>query len=148
MENMIHALLEQSKWSWKIYEEMQEKQARSEMRSAPDCMVLSFGCMASSSDYTDDQIIADNCIQMAAVNWCKVFASKKSKTYYVAGIGINRKLFLSVVEARGISFQGTCDKMRSFRDKYTEGEYSREEIRNVFEAAMGIVEEYEKASIT
>ena len=35
--------------------------------------------------------------------------------------------------------------MRSFRDKYAEGKYVREEIKAMFEAAMGIVEEYEKA---
>lgn len=35
--------------------------------------------------------------------------------------------------------------MRSFRDKYAEWKYTREEIDGIFEAAMGIVEEYEKA---
>jgi hypothetical protein len=131
MEELIHAILEQTKQSLKIYEDMQERLTRSEMMSLSECK--------------NDQIIADNCIQMAAVNWCKVFASKKSKTYYAAGTRINRKQFLSAVAARGISFQETCDRMRSFRDKYAEGKYVREEIKAMFEAAMGIVEEYEKA---
>lgn len=131
MEDLIHAILEQSKRSWKIYEEMQKKLARSVIMSSPDRV--------------NNQVIADNCIQMAAVNWCKVFASKKSKAYYAAGTGINRKQFLSSVEARGISFQETCDRMKSFRDKYAEGKYTREEIREMFQAAIAVVEEYEKA---
>lgn len=132
MEVLIHVFLEQAKQSLKIYEDIQEKLSRSEMMS--------------SFERVNDQIIADNCIQMAAVNWCKVFASKKSKTYYAAGTGINRKQFLSSVEVRGISFQETCDKMRSFRDKYAEGKYTREEIEEMFEKAMAVVEEYKKAS--
>ena len=35
--------------------------------------------------------------------------------------------------------------MRSFRDKYAEGKYTREEIWEMFQAAMAVVEEYEKA---
>ena len=131
MKDLIHALLEQSKRSWKIYEELQKK--------------LDESAIMISSDCVNDQVIADNCIQMAAVNWCKVFASKKSKTYYGMNKGMNKKRFLSSVEARGISFQELCDKMRSFRDKYAEGKYSEEEIRDMFEAAMGIVDEYENA---
>ena len=130
MEDLIHVLLEQAKQSLKIYIEMQKKLTRPVIMSSPDRI--------------NNQIIADNCIQMAAVNWCKVFASKKSKTYYAAETGIDRKHFLNSVEARGVSFQETCDKMRSFRDKYAEGKYTREEVMEMFEAAMGIVEEYEK----
>ena len=44
-----------------------------------------------------------------------------------------------------LNIQETCDKMRPFRDKYVEGKYSEEEIRDMFEAAMGIVDEYENA---
>lgn len=131
MEDLIHVLLEQSKRSWKIYNEMQKKLVES--------------VIMSSFDRVNYQVITDNCIQMAAVNWCKVFASKKSKTYYAADMGINKKHFLNAVEAREISFQGTCDKMRSFRDKYAEGKYTREEIWEMFQAAMAVVEEYEKA---
>ncbi|MBR4607579.1 MAG: hypothetical protein IKO41_15330 [Lachnospiraceae bacterium] len=133
MEDMILVLLEQSKQSLKIYEDMQEKLTGSVLMSLSDCM--------------NYKTIADNCIQMAAVNWCKVFASKKSKSHYAAGAKFNKQLFLSLVEARGVSFQETCDKMRSFRDKYAEEKYTREEVKVIFEAAMGIVEEYEKASV-
>ena len=66
MEELIHALLEQAKQSLKIYEDMQERLTRLDMMSSSECK--------------NDQIIADNCIQMAAVNWCNVLASKKSKT--------------------------------------------------------------------
>jgi len=130
MDDQIHAILEQSKHSWKIYEEMQKK--------------LDGSVIMTSSARKNNQVIADNCIQMAAVNWCKVFVSKKSKTYYASDTEINKKLFLNAVEARDISFQGTCDKMRSFRDKYAEGKYTREEIWEMFQAAMAVVEEYEK----
>ncbi len=64
MEDLIHAILEQLKRSWKIYEEMQKKLARSVIMLSPD--------------HVNHQVIADNCIQMAAVNWCKVFASKNA----------------------------------------------------------------------
>ena len=36
--------------------------------------------------------------------------------------------------------------MKSFQDKYAEGKYTREEIEGIFEVAMGIVTEYEKAT--
>ena len=49
------------------------------------------------------------------------------------------------MESRGISFQETCDRMKSFRDKYAEGKYTKEEIREMFQAAMAVVEEYEMA---
>ena len=134
MDDLIQDLLEQSKQSLNVYENMMEELIRSERMSSSNCV--------------NYRIIADNCIQMAAVNWCKVFASKKSKTYFASRIGINRKQFLNSVGARGISFHETCDKMRSFRDKYAEGKYTREEINTLFKVAMEIVEEYKKSICT
>ena len=77
---------------------------------------------------------------MIGVKWLK-----NSQKIILNFQGINRKQFLSSVEVRGISVQETCDKMRSFRDKYAEGKYPKEEIREMFQVAMGVVEEYEKA---
>jgi hypothetical protein len=45
---------------------------------------------------------------------------------------------------KGISFKETCDRMRSFRDKYAEVKYTGEEIKDMFAPALKIIEEYEK----
>ena len=79
MEDLIHAILEQSKHSWKIYEEMQKKLARSVTMTSSDCV--------------NYQVIANNCIQMAAVNWCKVFAQRRAKHTMLLGWGLTESSF-------------------------------------------------------
>ena len=131
MDDLINMILRQSLQSLAIYECMQEE------LSSTDGM--------TPMQRRKYQIISDNCIQMAAVYWCKVFASKKSKAHYSAVKGLDKELFISFVEARDISFQDVCDKMRSFRDKYGEGKYSAEEIVDIFRQAVGVVDAFEHA---
>lgn len=134
MDDLIYMFLRQSLQSLAVYEGIQE-----ELCSTNGMMPM------KQIRY---QIISDNCIQMSAVYWCKVFASKKSKTHFSTVEGLDKEVFLSYVKASDISFQAVCDKMRSFRDKYGEGKYSLEEITELFKQAVSVVEAFEHASGT
>lgn len=107
------------------------------------------GCLRSMPPASQErrlvyQVIADNCIQMAAVNWCKVFASKKSRSFYAPNV--DKKLFQELIAARNISFVDVCDKMRSFRDKYWKGAIEAEAVEEIFKKAIDVVEAYEHAA--
>jgi hypothetical protein len=129
MKDLIYKFLEKSIQSLLLYESAQEKKIKA--------------TVDNPSRLKSYQVIADNCIQMAAVNWCKVFGSKKSKMYYATDKNLDKKLFLSFVEARDASFQEIGDKMRSFRDKYGEGNYSQEEVNKLFKQALDVIDAYE-----
>ena len=126
----IKEFLDHAMKSYAIYESIMETGDRIGMMELKGTMEL--------------QLIADNCIQMAAVNWCKVFASKKNKSHYTKERDFDKEKFMQMLEKNGISFQKTCDGMRSFRDKYGEGQFSRGDVEKIWGKAKRMAEVYEE----
>ena len=63
--------------------------------------------------------ISDNCLQMAVVNWCKVFSSnrKNNKTHY-SYLCNSTNDFRNAVSKAEIDFDQYVRSMKSFRDNY------------------------------
>ena len=69
-------------------------------------------------------VISDNCLQQAIVDWCKVFGAKGERTYYTK---INTEFvqnFEQAMKEEGINFIEYSTSMKNVRDKFI---YHRDE---------------------
>ncbi len=90
--------------------------------------------------------ISNNAIQMAAINWCKVFGTRKrqnDKTHF--------SLFVNAgsVKARlqGVSLDNISDRMLNFRDKFAAHEDAEEERQTIpdYDEVMQVMEAFQEA---
>ena len=81
-------------------------------------------------------VFSNNCLMMAAVEWCKVFGSERNnKTYYTN----------CIEELDGI--ENIANDMKEFRDKYIAHSDFYNKPVPIMEKAVNVVRQFDKAMI-
>lgn len=62
-------------------------------------------------------IVSNNCLQMSAVDWCKVFGSKNNNKTHFSHF-IDPDIFESKLSRESVDLVTCSKEMKSFRDKY------------------------------
>ena len=81
-------------------------------------------------------VFSNNCLMMAAVEWCKVFGSERNnKTYYT-----------NCIEELD-EINDTANEMKEFRDKYIAHSDFYNKPVPIMEKAVNVVRQFDKAMI-
>ena len=102
----IYELLRKTLYSYELYKQL-----------VPYFMESMNVCVIQEREFWTH--VSDNCIQIAAVHWTKVFGSRlrgENKTHFTQLIEETR--FNMYLVDYGIDFSSTCNEMSRFRDKY------------------------------
>lgn len=95
------------------------------------------------------RIVSDNCLQMAAIQWCKIFGSEGNELYWKQFV--DEQLFYELVSFE--RYVSVADAMRAFRNKYVAHNGGYKDPVPYFDEAVWVIcafdkivrEEYEDA---
>lgn len=90
--------------------------------------------------------ISENCLQLAVVNWCKVFGAADERTHYSKIYTDFIEVFEKTVAEKGIDFAEYSKSMKHFRDTYISHRDKQERQKQIpyLDSALTICDLYER----